>query len=135
MSTATAITTPGEPFIDLNGNNTYDGPGKNPPEAGYEQLWQQLTASGQLQTGVGFDYTNGHGEPIRSEAFTGTAVGGVRNLESQGRQLYARQLYCLMLLLVDMNYVAPWETIDTDSTTGAGNDRARAQDVDGYQAQ
>ena len=36
-----------------------------------------------------------------------TIRGGVRNLDSQGRQLFARHLYCLMLLLVDENYIAP----------------------------
>ena len=39
-------------------------------------------------------------------------LGGVRNLESQGRQLYARHLYCLMLLLMDENYIAPWDEND-----------------------
>ncbi len=38
--------------------------------------------------------------------------GGVRNLESQGRQHYARNLYCLMLLLMDENYIAPWDEND-----------------------
>ena len=44
-------------------------------------------------------------------------LGGIRNLESQGRQLYARHLYCLMLLLTDENYIAPWDENDPQILT------------------
>jgi hypothetical protein len=89
----------GEPWIDLDGNGVYTGP--------LDQLWQGLTAEP-----VVFDYTNGHAEAVHPEAFGGPVAGGVRNLNSQARQLYARHLYCLMLLLVDENYIAPWDEND-----------------------
>jgi hypothetical protein len=103
----------GEPFLDVNGNgrwsqgepfidllktnaggttNTYDGP--------RDRLWAGLAAEP-----IAFDYTNGHGEPIREEVANGAgATARIRNLDSQARQLYARHLYCLMLLLVDEGY-------------------------------
>jgi hypothetical protein len=94
----------GEPFIDMlrtnagGVTNQYDGP--------LDLLWPELTASGAIAEPIAFDYTNGHGEPIRPEVATAgiPATAVVRNLDSQGRQLYARHLYCLMLLLVDAGY-------------------------------
>src|SRR5439155_20555567 len=86
----------GEPYTDRNGNGVWDS--------------------------NGFDYWNGHGVAIHPAVAANAGVSGttaVLNLESQTRQLYARQLYCLMLLLVDMNYVAPWETIYA-GPTGTG---------------
>lgn len=91
---------PNERFLDLNGNKQYDGPG--------DVLWQGLTSEQ-----ISFDYTNGVNQPIYKSALS----GGVRNLESQGRQVFARQLYCLMLLLVDENYIAPWDDKDPQITT------------------
>src|SRR4029077_9297544 len=44
--------TSGDPFIDLNGNGKYDGPNQTPPQAGFDQLWQQLTASGAIQQAI-----------------------------------------------------------------------------------
>ena len=108
-----------EPYIDLTGNKQYD-----PPR---DVLWPQLAPTvvggdGTLAEPITFDYTNGHWEPIhgRVRAAVATALGktllqvpgGIRNLDVQGRQLYARQLYCLMLLLVDENYIAPWDEND-----------------------
>jgi hypothetical protein len=111
----------GDPYLDVNGNGKYDagepyidadGDGKYTPPS--DQLWQQLTVSGKLQTNIGFDYTNGHGEPIHPSVATGAipATSTVRNLASESRQLFARQLYCLMLLLVDENYVVPIDNND-----------------------
>ncbi len=83
----------GEKWIDVNADGNYDLP--------IDQLWNGLTGEP-----IAFDYTNGHAEPVHSEAgVTPVAGGGVRNLNSQGRQLYARQLYCLMMLLMDENYL------------------------------
>ena len=91
----------GEPYIDMidrdgiAGNNPqYDGP--------IDQLWQGLT-----NEPIAFDYTNGQGERLHpSQAVGGIpAAATVRNLSSEARQLYARQLYILMMLLVDDNYV------------------------------
>jgi hypothetical protein len=104
-----------EPFINLDGSDDGMGnPTYSPPR---DQLWQNITAEP-----IAFDYTNGHAEPVHkavADAILAPAnnyqqhvVGGVRNLESQGRQLYARQLYCMMLLLVDEGYIAPHDEND-----------------------
>ena len=47
------------------------------------------------------------------------AACGISN--RQGRQLYARHLYCLMLLLVDENYIAPWDENDPQIMTWLEN--------------
>jgi hypothetical protein len=114
----------GEPFLDLSGNGKWDdgtlapvepfidvdGDGFYSPPRDY--LWQNMTAES-----IAFDYTNGHGEPIHPSVAGGAIPAGakVRNLNSQARQLYARQLYILMMLLVDENYV---ETPDVPSLGG-----------------
>ncbi len=106
MSTATVNETMSEPFIDLNGNKIYERLATAcDPALAYGQR-----RIGTLAEPITFDYTNGQAVPIHPAV--GTAQGGVRNLASQGRQLYARQLYCLMLLLVDENYIAPWDEKD-----------------------
>ena len=73
-----------------------------------DQLWaiSPNTATGPVHEKIGFDYTNGVGEPIHPDAATSgiPATAVVRNLASEARQVYARQLYCLMLLLVDDGY-------------------------------
>jgi hypothetical protein len=99
--------TPVEPYIDLDGNGAYTPPG--------DQLWANLTANGTLGEPITFDYTNGHGEPLHTavlKSLNTAVLGGVRNLDSQGRQFFARHLYCLMLLLTDDNYIAPWDEND-----------------------
>jgi hypothetical protein len=117
---------PIEPFIDMNGNGKYDAPG--------DILWPELgpTAvggNGTLAEQITFDYTNGHAEPISVKVQNAMVAalkpvnGGVRNLESQGRQLYARHLYCLMLLLMDENYIAPWDENDPQIATFMVNER------------
>jgi hypothetical protein len=101
---------PLEPYIDLNGDKRYEGP--------RDRLWPELSptavgGNGTLAEPISFDYTNGHAEPVYAAiAKSLNVLGGVRNLESQGRQLYARHLYCLMLLLMDENYIAPWDEKD-----------------------
>ncbi len=112
--------TPVEPFIDINGDGKYQGPG--------DKLWSDLTTNGTLAEPIEFDYTNGHGEPIHdfiAGLMKKTILGGVRNLESQGRQLFARHLYCLMLLLVDENYIAPWDENDPQLLTWITTERAK----------
>ncbi len=112
--------TPIEPFIDLDGNGSYTPPG--------DHLWSDLTANGTLGEQIGFDYTNGQAERLHIKVVQAlnTAVrGGVRNLESQGRQVFARQLYCLMLLLVDENYIAPWDENDPQLMTWMDSERKK----------
>jgi hypothetical protein len=106
----------GERFIDLDGSQTYTAPG--------DKLWQSpvpLTAEP-----IEFDYSNGQAERVHAavSAAIGTPVlGGVRNLDAQGRQQYARNLYCLMLLLMDENYIAPWDENDPQLMTWIENTR------------
>ncbi len=93
-------------------------------------LWPTIPygGNGQLGEPIGFDYTAGHGEPIHAAiatALNATIQGGVRNLESQGRQLFARHLYCLMLLLVDENYIAPWDENDPQLMSWIGLERSK----------
>jgi hypothetical protein len=122
---------PGEPFIDLFGSGTYVGPGVPHPTQGNicDQLWAGLTGNGTLREQIVFDYTNGHAEPVHNlvaaavKSAFGQVPHGVRNLESQGRQLFARHLYCLMLLLTDENYIAPWDENDGQFTTWMTNER------------
>jgi len=140
----------GEPFLDTNGNGKHDSgepwielidrdnnPG-NPPQydGPLDQLWPDLTAQGLLAEPITFDYTNGVGYPIHRGVAQKSPDpvphfpldAKVRNLESQARQLYARHLYCLMLLLVDEHYIAPWDEsdpqiaayLDTTGTTSRG---------------
>jgi hypothetical protein len=123
----------GDPFLDVNGNGKWDSNlnGKGPEpfidvdgSGGYtppsDQLWANLTTNGQLAESIVFDYTNGQGTPLHPamdqvvSTFYNVPLGTarIRNLESQGRQLMARHLYCLMLLMVDENYIAPWDEKD-----------------------
>ena len=102
-----------EPFIDLDGSKSYTLP--------LDQLWSALTASGVLAEPITFDYTNGVAVPV----YKGAIAGGVRNLESQGRQQLARNLYCLMLLLVDENYIAPWDENDPQVLTWMENEKKK----------
>lgn len=114
----------GDPFLDINGNGKWDngepfidlgGNGYTPPG---DQLWSDLTDSGKIGEKIGFDYTNGQATRIHAVLVNALKnIGGVHNLESQGRQLYARHLYCLMLLLADENYIAPWDESDPQVMT------------------
>ena len=120
----------GEPFLDLNNNGKWDGvvepfidlfPGDFdgdgcPYDGPRDQLWANLTSpSGPITEPITFDYTNGQGvqlHPQIANALSASPFATVRNLNSQARQMYARHLYCLMLLLVDENYIAPWDSND-----------------------
>jgi hypothetical protein len=124
----------GDPFLDVNGNGHWDPDVNGKPEpfinvdgsadrsgkptytAPYDQLWADLTNSGTIGEPIAFDYTNGQEVPIHPRALPAPgSYGGVRNLESQARQLYARHLYCLMLLLVDEDYIAPFDEFDPNT--------------------
>ncbi len=108
----------GEPFINLDGSVDASGnPTYTPP---MDRMWQSLGpvangGNGTLAEPISFDYTNGIEVPV----YKSTIAGGVKNLESQGRQLFARQLYCLTLLLTDENYVAPLDGNDPQIMTWA----------------
>lgn len=121
---------PLEPFINLDGSmDANNKPSYTPPS---DKLWQQLSpaafgGNGTLAESIEFDYTNGVAVPVHTSvvASVGQIAGGVRNLESQGRQLYARQLYCLMLMLVDENYIAPWDESDPQVMTWMENEKKK----------
>ena len=104
----------GEPFIDLFGTGGYVGPGDPPAiicgrHLGLWRTAETARSPNRFRSTTPTATRNRCASylPIRSRR-----LGGVRNLESQGRQLFARHLYCLMLLLVDDNYIAPWDEND-----------------------
>jgi len=106
----------GEPFLDTNSNGKWDlgelwidSDNDRVYDAPLDRVWNGLTAEP-----ITFDYTQGHGEPLHREVLQDLGIDPddatiikptIRNLNSQGRQLLARQLYCLMMLLVDENYL------------------------------
>ena len=104
----------GEPWIDLDGDKTYTFPG--------DKLWLGLTAET-----IEFDYSNGQALPVYPTGYSSGVTGGVRNLETQARQLYARNLYCMMLLLVDENYIAPWDENDTQVMSWMDTQRTKIE--------
>jgi hypothetical protein len=86
---------PGEPFVDRNGDGAFN--------ASLDRLWESdANASGVLNPGeyAEFDHTNGQ-----------NIVGPYRDPQ-MARQLYARHLYCLMLAVMDENYLAPYDPND-----------------------
>lgn len=97
----------GEPWIDLNANGVYDGEpfldldGDNAFDPSLD-IAPTLAAST-------FEYTMGRDANGRGA----TAGGGrVRDDARMARQLYARHLYCLMLAVMDENYLAPYDPSD-----------------------
>ncbi len=107
-----SIVSGGEPFINIDGS--VDNSGRPTYTHPQDQLWAGLTAEA-----IAFDYTNGALFPIHKVVSdllgipaNQAAYVSAKNLDSQGRQLYARHLYCLMLLLVDEGYIAPWDAND-----------------------
>lgn len=101
----------GEPFADTNGNGRYDA---NEPYLDLDRSGD-YTAS---QDRVWID-TDGDGVeeqlPFRHIPLHETFVdrNGVRIYNPQmARQLFARHLYCLMLAMVDENYLAPYDSED-----------------------
>ena len=107
---------PGEKFADLDGDGKFyadkdedgnidtldiDGDGNFEPII--DNLW-----AAQLGTPAMFDHTMGKDVTGRTE------VNGnpLRDDAHLARQLYARHLYCLMLLLSDEDYLAPYNPVD-----------------------
>jgi len=146
----------GEPFLDVNGNGKWDNgepfldilpgdtngdgsPYDGPTDRLWAQLWPAPVGNNTLAEPIVFDHTNGQANPIRGEQFNQPVAGGVRNLESHARQLYARHLYCLMLLLLDENYLAPWDENDPQTKefldTSASHNRDLVTAVGAQQAE
>ncbi len=86
-----------EPSLDLNGNGRFDPP--------LDSLWAT-----QPGGPFAFDYTQGQDATGRGAV---TPTGGrIHDDARMARQLYARHLYCLMLLLMDDGYLTPWDPDD-----------------------
>ncbi len=122
----------GEPFLDVNSNGKRDPKSHSSismeakrTTAPGDQLWANLTAEPhhRVTTRIGVAV------PVHMAAngtmYTTAFAGGVRNLEAQGRQRFA-QLYCLMLLLVDENYIAPWDENDPQIMTWIETENERS---------
>ena len=121
----------GEPFLDKNGNGKWDSgePWIDPSMA--TKYIHSLAINSDRRTmaePITFDYTNGVAVPVHSAVVLAPGLpvlGGVGNLDAQGRQQYARNLYCLMLLLVDENYIAPWDENDPQVMTWMENEKKK----------
>ncbi|QDU90174.1 hypothetical protein Pla175_35760 [Pirellulimonas nuda] len=124
----------GEPWVDSNGNGVWDnepyidldGDGRFYADRNGDGA---LTAADWLVNSAGvaepivdslwasqpggpfaFDYTQGQDATGRGAV---TPAGQkIHDDARMARQLYARHLYCLMLLLMDENYLAPWDPDD-----------------------
>ncbi|MGL4512173.1 MAG: hypothetical protein ACRCT8_03725 [Lacipirellulaceae bacterium] len=89
----------GEPYIDRNNDGAYS----TPLNAPIDVLWaSDVNGNGQLDAGeyAEFDHTNGQN------------IAGPYRDPQMARQLYARHLYCLMLTVMDENYLAPFDDND-----------------------
>ncbi|MEQ8849125.1 hypothetical protein [Botrimarina sp.] len=112
-------TADGDYYRDANNDGGLDG--FDPDDFGRDNVpfvrtdffWNDANGDGQvtLDEVRPFDHTpgvdaNGRGAVV--------APGGVRVYDDQrmARQLYARHLYCLMLALMDENYLAPYDSED-----------------------
>lgn len=106
-----------EPFMDLNGNGGYDGP--------LDRLWkQQLAAISQPPALVDYvmskdvsgrgSYIDANGNGTRDFGEVNVQPGDatLRDDAHLARQLYARHLYVLMLVLMDEDYLAPYDPSD-----------------------
>lgn len=112
---ATTLPPNGEPFIDLDGNGEYTQP--------VDKVWEDLHQQGVLGEEIRFDYTRGQA-PL-----TYGSSARVTNMMSQSRQIYARNLYCLMLLLIDENYLAPIDENDPQVKAYLDKSKGLAQAV------
>ncbi|TWT88980.1 hypothetical protein Mal64_24710 [Pseudobythopirellula maris] len=90
-----------EPYADLNGNGVFDPP----------LDWIDVNNNGVQDAGElnNFDYTAGRDTNGRGAYVSGAPL---RDDSRMARQLYARHLYCLTLLLMDENYLAPYDDND-----------------------
>lgn len=90
--------------LDPDDLRDYDGDGVFEPVT--DSLWQQ-----QYGQPIAFDHANGKDANGRG-AVTAAGVAVVHDDGRMARQLYARHLYCLMLLNMDEGYIAPFDPKD-----------------------
>jgi hypothetical protein len=104
----------GEKFLDLNGNQAYDPPLDNLWAAQLNGVGAMLNATmGVDVTGRG-SYIDANNNGVRDPVET-TIQPGQPTLRDDGhlaRQLYARHLYMLMMVLMDEDYLAPYDPAD-----------------------
>ncbi|MCA9241018.1 MAG: hypothetical protein KDA37_12495, partial [Planctomycetales bacterium] len=81
----------------------FDNDGVSSPVA--DNLWQL-----QLGAPIAFDHANGQDANGRG-AFTPTGAR-IHDDQQMARQLYARHLYCLAMLVMDENYLLPYDVND-----------------------
>ncbi|QDU58268.1 hypothetical protein Pan181_45010 [Aeoliella mucimassa] len=121
------IWTRGEPFIDLDGDGRFyadynnDGEWNPATESDYvdfdgdgigEPLVDNLWAA-QLESSSGRPANVDHTMGIDVSGRATTPAGGVlRDDAHLARQLYARHLYVMMLILMDEDYLAPYDPYD-----------------------
>jgi hypothetical protein len=101
-----------EPFINLdgsrdrNGNATYSGPLNQYLTDRFDAGGNRIATTGDLTIGKDI---SGSGAFL---AYPQAMRDRLRDDQHLARQLYARHLYVLMLLLTDENYVAPYDPQD-----------------------
>ncbi|TWT46820.1 hypothetical protein [Botrimarina hoheduenensis] len=92
-------------FLDLNGDGFFN--------ATSDRLWEEdINLDGDvLDPGEFTQFNHVGGEDVNG---SGTYIGTARIVDDArlARQLYARHLYCLMLLVSDENYLAPYDPND-----------------------
>lgn len=120
-SNANGVWDMGEPFLNLDGswddrnNNGILDADEDPtftPSQDY--TWVDLNGNGLEDSGeqAPFDYTGGKDASNRGVALTAGGPRVIRDKAQLARQLYARHLYCLMLAVMDENYLAPYDVND-----------------------
>lgn len=127
----------GEPYLDLDGDGRFYADVNDDGQLDQND-WRDFTADGvnnpqpvvdslyaeQLGIPVPFDYTQGTDANGR-----GARLATGQQVHDDGRmarQLYARHLYCLMLMVMDENYIAPFDPQDAQvmhylDPTGGGS--------------
>ncbi|MEO0530003.1 MAG: hypothetical protein AAF266_05415, partial [Planctomycetota bacterium] len=101
-------------FVDLDGDGNFDGfiPGNAIQTV--DHMWYDLDGDGVSDANElrPFDHVGGVDANGRGAFVTTDPTRRVYDDARMARQLFARHLYCLMLALVDENYLAPYDSDD-----------------------
>lgn len=141
----------GEPFIDLDGDGQFyadkdrdgiidrvdlnnDG-NFDSSEQVVDNLWAAqlggnaaLVANAMSKDVAQAAYADVNGNGLREPAEALQPVVGMNNDNHLARQLYARHLYCMMMILTDEDYLAP---IDPNDAQARRYIRLKAQELEG----
>ena len=108
----------GEPWIDANGDGEFTGDGT----LANSEPFLDLNNNGFFDPSVDSLYGDQLGVPVPFDHVRGVDANGrgviagtgaiVHDDGQMARQLYARHLYCLMLLVMDENYLVPFDDKD-----------------------